>query len=119
MVMSVLQDYQVSFTIKRIFNKDFKGIHTINDTLSAYVSDHNTNMQANLLLAEIDAVLNGTKVLGGWDTQSLYLARITLTETKIYQDLEAWQNNNNITPNCFLPTADFREIFEAWKNYIE
>ena len=117
--MDALKKYKVEFKIKKFFNKDFNIINTTNDLLSVYVSDHNSLLQADLLLKEVDAVLNGEKTLGGWDTQSLYFARIDNVETKIYEDLFEWENNKNLTPNFILPTTDFREIVQAWKNFME
>lgn len=116
--MSILQDYQVKFSIKKIFNKDFKRIYTVNDVLSSYISDHNNIMQVNLLLNEINDVIDGIKTIGGWDTQSMYFSIILINETRIYQDIEAWEEDNNITPDFVLPTSDFKLIVEAWRDYL-
>ena len=117
--MSVLKNYMLEFEVKKIFNRDFKILHSINDVLSAYISEHNTPLLANSLWTEIDDVLNGKKTEGGWDTQGMCIAKIKPDETKIYADLEVYEKNKEITPNCILPTKDFRAIVETWKNFVE
>jgi len=72
----------------------------------------------NNLLSDIVVVLNGDYLLGGGQTQSMYLANINIVETKIYQDIEAWEEDNNITPDFVLPTSDFKIIVEAWRDYL-
>lgn len=114
----ILNQYKVSFSIKTFFNQNFKSMHTINDMLTVYIMDHNTPLQANLLINEINEVLQETKILGGWDTQSLYFCRITPDKTQIYSDLESWKENNNIEPDFVLPTSDFKSIVEAWRDYL-
>lgn len=116
--MSVIQDYQVNFSTDIFFSKEFKKISTISDPLSNFLSDHNTLLTANLLLDEVNAVIAGTKPVGGWDTQGLSLAIITATTTKIYNDLDAWENNNNMPPSFSLPTSDFKIIVEAWRDFL-
>jgi hypothetical protein len=114
----MVQDYQVKFELKKFFDKEFKGIYTTSDLLSSYIVEHNNLKKANLLSAEINAVLNGTKTSGGWDTQGLLLAKITASETKLYDDFEAWAENNNIAPSFVLPTPDFKVIVEAWRDNL-
>ena len=117
--MNILDNYKLEFEVRKIFNKDFKILHSINDVLSAYISEHNTPLLANSLLIEIDNILNEKKTEGGWDTQGFCMAKIKCNETKIYADLEFYEKNKKITPNYILPTKDFRAIVEAWKNFVE
>lgn len=113
--MNILTDYKIQFFNRQGFGKN---LLTINGMLTGYLSDHYYLSLANLLLTEIDSVLNGEKTIGGWDTQSMYLAKISVSETKIYQDMEAWEENNNISPDCVLPTAHFKVIVQAWRDYL-
>lgn len=114
--MSVLNDYQVRFSHHPRVGKT---LSTNNEWLSAYISDHYTIDEVNRLLDGINKVLRAQIPLAGGETQSLYLANITASETKIYEDSETWQQNNNISPDCTLPTPHFKIIVEAWKNYLE
>lgn len=112
-----LEKYQLKFRTNEIFNKKFKSISTINDMLTCSITDHNALDRANQLLTDINNVLNGDYSLGGGETQSLYYATITISETKIYSDLELWEDNN-ISPDYILRTPDFKVIVEAWRDYL-
>lgn len=114
--MNILQDYKVQFFNKVGYGKS---LYTINGMLTGYISDHYTASKSGSLLSDVNNVLNGVYPLGGGQTQSLYFATITALETKLYQDLEVWENNNNVTPNYVLPTIHFKTIIEAWKNYLQ
>ena len=114
--MSILTDYKIQFFNRQGFGKK---ISTINGMLTGYLSDHYYLIIANLLLTETDSVLNGEKTIGGWDTQSMYLAKISASETKIYKDMEAWEENNNISPDFVLPTTHFKIIVQAWRDYLQ
>ncbi len=113
--MNTLEKYKVSFYIHSALGKRLK---TINDWLSLYIWDHYDLTLANLLFNEVNSVVNGEKRNGGWDTQSLYLAKITKNTTKIYKDLYDWEENNNIAPDFELPTSDFKVIVEAWRDFL-
>lgn len=114
----MLNNYQVRFSIKKFFNQDFKSMDTINDMLTMYITDYNNLPKVDQLIYSINGVLNGDYPLGGGQTQSLYLANITTAVTKIYQDMGEWEENNNIEPDYILPTSDFKEIVEAWRDYL-
>jgi len=114
--MSVLTDYSVQFSTRQKFGKT---LSTKNDALTAYISDYYTVDDVNRLLDGLTKVLNGQIPLAGGATQSLYLANITQSQTKIYMDYDTWENNNNITPDYTLPTSDFKAIVDAWKTYLE
>jgi len=112
--MDALNQYEVKFV-----NTFGKQIYTINTWLSAYINDHYTVEEAERLLNKnINKVLNREIEKGGGQTQSLYFAEITILETKIYQDMEAWEVNNTITPDFTLPTSHFKTIVEAWRDYL-
>ncbi|WP_338840975.1 hypothetical protein [Flavobacterium ginsenosidimutans] len=115
--MSILNNYKVQLTNRPGFNKQ---IFTINTWLSAYINDHYYLEEAERLLnGNINKVLSDKIVKGGGQTQSLYFAEIYKNETKIYKDLEAWELNNNIQPDFVLPTADFKIIVEAWRDFLK
>ncbi|MCD9575452.1 hypothetical protein [Flavobacterium soyae] len=115
--MSALKPYKVQLTNRPGFGKQ---IFTINTWLSAYINDHYYVEEAErLLIGNINKVLSGEAYKGGGQTQSLYFAEIYRNETKIYQDLEAWEQNNNITPDFVLPTTDFKVIVEAWRDFLK
>lgn len=115
--MGVLEDYQVKFMVKNIFG-DLKTVNTNNTWLSAYLFCYYDELRANGLLNDVNGVLNGDYPLGGGQTQGPYYSEITSSETKIYKDIDAWGENPNITPDCVLPTSDFKVIVEAWRDYL-
>jgi hypothetical protein len=112
--MSILNDYKVQLLNRAPFGKQ---IFTVNTWLSAYLHDYYDS--ANELLNDIDEVLHGEIPRAGGQSRSLYLADININETKIYKDMEAWEENNNIIPDFVLPTADFKVIVEAWRDYLQ
>jgi hypothetical protein len=85
---------------------------------SAYLDDYYYDA-ANKLLNSINKVLSGEIPIAGGQTQSLYLVEIKISDTKIYRDMEAWEEDNNITPDFILPTAHFKVIVEAWRDYLQ
>ena len=117
--MSILNNYQVKFIMRNSHGKQVKSLNTSNTWLSALITEYYTIDRINDILSEINGVLNGIYPLAGGVTQSLYLSRITIIETKIYQDLEAWEQNNNIQPDFVLPTSHFKVILEAWKEFLQ
>lgn len=114
----ILNQYQVKFLVRDSFTTSVKSLSTINTWLSAYLSDYYTIGLSDQLLSDVNAVLNGDYPLGGEATQSMYYADIRQSETKIYKDVDAWGENPNITPDCVLPTSDFKVIAEAWRDYL-
>lgn len=115
--MSILNDYKVQFFNRPSYGKQ---ISTINTWLSAYISDYYYIDAINRLLDKnISRVLSGEIINGGGQTQSSYLANITISETKIYKDMEAWEEDNNIAPDFVLPTLHFKVILEAWRDYLQ
>ncbi|WP_038331466.1 hypothetical protein [Empedobacter falsenii] len=116
--MDTLKDYQVKFIIKTFFNENFKSIESVNIWLSAYISDFNTLEKVNQLLNDINSVLNDSYMIGGGQTQSMYYAEIKSDKTKIYESIEAWEQNNNIQPDFMLPTTDFKVLVEAWRDFL-
>ena len=114
--MSILNDYKVQLLNRPGLGKE---IFTINTWLSAYLDDYYYYDAANKLLNSINKVLSGEIPIAGGQTQSLYLVEININETKIYRDMEAWEENNNITPDFILPTTHFKVIVEAWRDYLQ
>lgn len=117
--MTVLEQYQIQFYIKNILGSDYKQIKTINTWLSAYIYSFNKVHRVNNLLDRINNVLDGSISDAGGQTQTMYYGVITISEIKIYQDYEAWEQDNSITPDFTMPTLDFKEIIEAWKTFLE
>lgn len=114
--MSILNDYKVQLLNRAPFGKQ---IFTVNIWLSAYLYDYYYYEAANELLNGINEVLNEDIPRAGGQSRSLYLADININETKIYKDMEVWEEDNNITPDFILPTAHFKVIVEAWRDYLQ
>jgi len=72
------------------------------------------------LLESIDDVI--TNPLDGdifYPTQGLQLSIIGPHITKIYDDQDKfYENQNSPTADFELPTSDFKEIVEAWRDYL-
>lgn len=110
----ILEQYEVHF-----YYDAGKTLSTINTWLTCYISDHYHLREANRLLSGINSIISSNDTIGGgFPTQSLLVAVINSNTTKIYQDIEDWANDNTIEPEHTLPTADFKEIVEAWKEYL-
>lgn len=115
--MSVLNNYNVQFFIP--LNYGGKCISTTNGWMSQLIGDHNTIQTINFVLNNVNQVLNGN--INHWIGENLgmQIAYVELNETKIYKDSEDWHTNNNITPDFILPTAHFKVIAEAWRDYLQ
>lgn len=97
-----------------------KTLSSINTWLSGFIWDHYHIGAVNILLTGINNIISNNDTVGGeYTTQSLHVAVINSNTTKIYPDLEDWANDNTIEPEYTLPTADLKEIVEAWKEYLE
>jgi hypothetical protein len=113
--MSVLSDYNVKLYNNTQFEKQ---IFSINTWLSAYIYSHSTLNKANQLLNLInDTLIAPPNSVSEMPTQGMYIAIISPTETKIYHDIDNWMDN--LTADFTLPTAHFKVIVEAWRNYLQ
>ncbi|MBP9689979.1 MAG: hypothetical protein KBE91_10240 [Bacteroidia bacterium] len=96
-----------------------KNISTIDETMSAFIWDHYTLNSANSLLNLIDGIISSNILeFDEVYTQGEALALINNTVTKIYIDMDAYLDDNNIPPDFTLPTAHFKVIVEAWRDYL-
>lgn len=111
----VLKNYKVEFIDEINLGKS---LLTNNQMLTSSIFDHYNLRKANQLLDDINSVLNGVSSEIAIPTQSLYLIDITYNTTKIYDDADSWEENNNITPTFILPTDDFKIIIIAWRDYL-
>lgn len=112
----ILKQYNVNISTPE---DDRPLITSVNMWLAQYVNDHYTLSEANSLVSNVDAVLNGQIPLGGGATQSLQYAKIELPDTKIYQDVDDYFDDDTITPDFVLPTTHFKVIVEAWRDYLQ
>lgn len=116
--MDILNQYKVKFSTPLNYAKRNR-IDTINDWLSLFIEDHNSVYEANRLLSGVNDIINSNDLIGvDFDTPSMYVAHISSSITKIYQDLDDYLLNNDITPSYSIPTLDFRFVVEEWKNYL-
>ncbi|WP_241330719.1 hypothetical protein [Chryseobacterium arthrosphaerae] len=121
--MSVLEDYKVSFIIKRIHNSDYKLMQSISPALDGIFFEFRRIEECDILLEIINAQLRNSE--SGeyfFPTQGLGLIIITHFMTSIYIDVEKYDTNPEVNPEVnadyTLPTADLKEIVEAWKNFV-
>lgn len=117
MMNEILNQYKVKFSKPaNFFTKD---ISTIDETMSAFIWDHYTLSDANNLLNFVNEIISSnSSVFVDTYTQGEALALINNTVTKIYIDMDAYLDDNNITPDFTLPTAHFKVIVEAWRDYL-
>ncbi|MCD1115261.1 hypothetical protein [Chryseobacterium turcicum] len=117
--MNTLTDYKVTFGIKKIHGFNIKFMHSISYSLDSIIATFRSIIGCDHLLEVINLSSNvsqqGETV---YTTQSLQIITISYTLTKIYHDMEAYDLNPNITPDYSLPTADFKEIVKAWRNFV-
>jgi hypothetical protein len=119
--MSILTDYNVTFGVKKVRNSNVKFIRSINPILDAIISDFRGVNHCDNLLGAINDVLNVGQQGGViYPTLSLQVIRISFTTTKIYRDPSAFDLNINpsFAADYTLPTADFKEIVKAWRNFV-
>ncbi|WP_136468740.1 hypothetical protein [Flagellimonas onchidii] len=114
--MTILERYKVNISTPV---GDRALITAENMWLAQYINDHYSLSEANRLLQSVNEVLTGVASLGGGATQSLQLANIELPDTKIYKDVDDYFDDETITPDFVLPTADFKVIVEAWRDYLQ
>src|SRR5690606_24650863 len=116
---SIRNQYKVNFSTLESFDK-IKIVNSKNNWLSQSINDHYTVMEVNRLLAGISDIISSNEVNGKqFFTPSLQLAVIDVNQTRIYEDMEAYDENNEIEPSFVLPTQHFLEIVNSWKTYIE
>ncbi len=113
----ILNQYKVSFSKPTGFGK--KLIFSVNVVMNQFIGDHYTLNDANDLLNFVNEIISSnSSVFVDSYTQSEQIALINSTVTKIYADMDAYLDDNNITPNFTLPTAHFKVIVEAWRDYL-
>lgn len=113
----ILNQYKVSFSNPADF--EMKLINSVNVVMNQFIGDHYTLNSANSLLNVIDnTISSNSSVFDEVYTQSEQIALINSTVTKIYADMDAYLDDNNITPDFTLPTAHFKVIVEAWRDYL-
>ncbi|WP_304068314.1 hypothetical protein [Pedobacter glucosidilyticus] len=119
--METLKKYNISFAKVIIHNTTHNRVHSNNSWLSLLVKDHKTISDANRLLDGINTAINENWQNSDWGypTQGMVIAIIDSDYTKIYEDLEEYANNKSISPSFTLPTLDFKEIVEAWIQYLQ
>lgn len=119
--METLKKYNISFAKVIIHNTAFNKVHSNNTWLSLLVKDHNTISEANRLLNGVNTAISENKQNPQWGfpTQGMVIAVVDAVNTKIYEDLEEYANNKSISPSFTLPTLDFKEIVEAWIQYLQ
>ncbi|MCD1115267.1 hypothetical protein [Chryseobacterium turcicum] len=117
--MSIITDYKVTFGIKKIHDSNLKFMRSISYSLDSIIVNFRNAIDCDNLLEAINRRL-GISQQGEiiYPTQSLQIITISYTLTKIYHDMEAYDLNPNITPDYSLPTADFKEIVKAWRNFV-
>lgn len=117
--MTALEKYKISFVKVARFNGRIK-VHSVNDYFSSFLGEHRTIYDATELVNGINDAINNSlqDPERGFPTQGMLIAVIDATQTKIYDDLKAYATNHGIPPTFTLPTADFKEIVEAWVQYL-
>ena len=96
-----------------------KVITSKNKWLSQFVADHDSQIEINRILNAVNRIIDNNDNSAKWyPTKSLQIAVVTSAMTKIYEDMESYEDNNSIEPSFTLPTADFKVILETWRAYL-
>jgi hypothetical protein len=115
--MSILHDYNVNFFLPVNYGR--KCISSTNDSMSQFIGDHNKVVTINLLINNVNQVINGSVNHWVGENLGMQIAYVGQSDTKIYKDAQDWHTNNNIAPDFVLPTAHFKIIIEAWRDYLQ
>lgn len=114
----ILKQYKVSFSNPVGFG--MKIIDSVNVVMNQFIGDHYRPRTANSLLTFINGIISSdSSEFVDTYTQSEQIALINNTITKIYADMDAYGENNNLTPDFTLPTPVFKVIVEAWRDYLQ
>lgn len=110
-------NYEVNFST----SKDFpllNRITSVNDLLSQFIGDHYKASETNRLLTGVKMVLNNELTNYESYTQSMQITVVNNSLAKIYGDMDAYEDNNNLAADFSLPASDFKVILEAWRDYL-
>jgi hypothetical protein len=114
---TVIETYKIQFVTRLIHNENLKLMYSISDVLDQLIIDYDTvDIINKFLLSRINDVLIGVYSKKSIVSQSMVTAEITSSITNLFQDPDAQPND---PPDFSLPTADFKEIAEAWLNYVQ
>ncbi|MCD1115266.1 hypothetical protein [Chryseobacterium turcicum] len=118
--MSIITDYKISFGVRKIHNTNFKFISSTRPSLNAILFEFRSITSCDDLLSAIDLRLDNSPQSEDFfiPTQGLQMIRIGYSETKLYHDENKYDANPNIAPGDILPTAEFKEIVKAWRNFV-
>jgi len=118
--MIIITDYQISFGIRKVHNKDFKLISSISPTLDSMFFEFRNVIDCDDLLEVINLRIANPPQSQDflYTTQGLQMMKIGYSVTKMYHDVEEYEANPNMSANYTLLTADFKEIVKAWRNFL-
>jgi len=117
--MNILSIYKVRFYKKVISGREYKWIDCVDESIMSFLIHSCKRVYSvDQVLDGINAVINGTHPLFSTTTEALEIVVITQSLTKFYEELDYYDNPNN-EPNFQLPTAHFKVILEAWRNYLQ
>lgn len=117
--MDALSYYHIVFCLKKINNSHIKFMSSSSYSLESIIANFVSITSCDNLLEAINRRSNITQ--NGdliYPTQSLQIIKISDDNTKIYHDSEAFYDDPNIAADYILPTADFKEIIIAWRNFV-
>lgn len=119
--MNVLSKYNLQFGVKKIFNTDYKFLSSKNQALDNFITDFYDVSSSNQLLDSINNVIN--QPLDGelfFSSQGMQLVIISPQIVKIFEEQDKFfENQDSSTSDFELPTLDFKEIVEAWRDYLQ
>jgi hypothetical protein len=114
MMNEILKKYSVEFFKSNILGRYVIGLTSVNLTLSQYISDWDTVIDAELVLQAIDQILNGEKNRITNISNSLVAIDMNICIAKFYDDLDFDESTTYFS----LPILDFKEILVAWKEFL-
>ncbi|MBP6755707.1 MAG: hypothetical protein KA210_06125 [Bacteroidia bacterium] len=112
--MNILDKYQISFVQTIILYDPFKGVVSLDNNLSGYLTDHRTPQDVDILIEAIDMILSNQVPFIDHSSESLSTILMTSYTTKFYED----PNYDSNTSYYEIPTVDFREIVVKWREFV-
>lgn len=115
--MSILADYKISFGVEKIHGINYKYMMSNEFILSNLISQFDTVIKGEELIKAIKYIEDHPEGSISFITDGLQFVEIFSLVTKIYTDKDNYHDQNSI-PDLALPTNDFKEIVEIWRNFV-
>ncbi|MDV6168987.1 hypothetical protein R1T16_11160 [Flavobacterium sp. DG1-102-2] len=114
--MNILNNYEIRFDTIDVYGS-FRVMHSVNELLSAYVTEFNSYSRASQLLNSINNLLASDQK-GCGTTQGMISVITESGVTKLSMEVPEYVNES-LQLDFELPTTHLKEIVEAWVSYLK